>query len=84
MRKMNNAASTGFLLCFVAIIFGIVTNGGVRAILNLIHIPSFIVTFGGAFFATMMTADSFRDLAEGIGSFSKAFHKQSVSVFELA
>lgn len=58
MGKLNSAAFTGFLLCFGAIFFGIVTNGGVGAVLNLIHIPSFIVTFGGALFATMMTADS--------------------------
>lgn len=55
MGKTNHAAVTGFLLCFAAIVFGIVTNGGFKAILNLIHIPSFIVTFGGAFFAAMMT-----------------------------
>ncbi|MBQ8627700.1 MAG: MotA/TolQ/ExbB proton channel family protein [Agathobacter sp.] len=84
MRKMNNAAFTGFLLCFVAIIFGIVTNGGVRAISNLVHIPSFIVTCGGALCATLMTADSFLDFSEGICSFPRAFQKQEVSVLELA
>ena len=84
MQKMNRAAFTGFLLCFVAIIFGIVTNGGLRAILNLIHIPSFIVTCGGALFATMMTAESFADFAEGICCFSKAFQKNSISVYTLA
>ena len=41
MGKLNSAAFTGFLLCFGAIFFGIVTNGGVGAVLNLIHIPSF-------------------------------------------
>ena len=84
MSKLNNAAFTGFLLCFVAIIFGIVTNGGVQAVFNLIHIPSFIVTFGGAIFATMMTSDSFVDFQEGLLSFGRAFQKQSVSVYELA
>ena len=81
---MNNAAFTGFWLCLVAIIFGIVTNGGARAILNLVHIPSFIVTCGGALFATLMTADSFLDFSEGICSFPRAFQRQSVSVLELA
>jgi len=84
MHKVNNAAFTGFLLCFVAIIFGIVTNGGIRAAMNLIHIPSFIVTFGGALFATLMTADSFDDFWEGLKSFGTAFLKQPVSVYELA
>lgn len=84
MNKLNNAAFTGFLLCFVAIIFGIVTNGGISAVLNLIHIPSFIVTFGGALFAVLMTADSFADFQEGLISFISAFRQQDVSVYELA
>ena len=84
MGKLNSAAFTGFLLCFVAIVFGIVTNGGIGAILNLIHIPSFIVTFGGALFAVLMTADSFTDFQEGLISFASAFRQQSVSVYELA
>lgn len=84
MGKLNSAAFTGFLLCFGAIVFGIVTNGGMQAILNLIHIPSFIVTFGGAIFATMMTSDSFQDFIQGLESFATAFQKQSVSVYELA
>ena len=84
MGKINNAAFTGFLLCFVAIIFGIVTNGGIEAVLNLIHIPSFIVTFGGALFAVLMTADSFNDFQEGLKSFAFAFRKQNIAVHELA
>ena len=84
MGKINSAAFTGFLLCFVAIVFGIVTNGGIAAVFNLIHIPSFIVTFGGALFATLMTADSFVDFQEGLISFGTAFRKQNVSVYELA
>ena len=84
MSKLNSAAFTGFLLCFTAIIFGIVTNGGIAAIQSLIHIPSFIVTFGGALFATLMTADSFEDFQDGLTSFATAFQKQSVSIYELA
>ena len=84
MKKLNSAAFTGFLLCFVAILFGIITNGGITAILNLIHIPSFIVTFGGALFATLITADSFSDFQEGLLSFGAAFQKQEVAVHELA
>lgn len=84
MGKLNSAAFTGFLLCFAAIIFGILTNGGIEAIMNLIHFPSFIVTFGGAIFATMMTSDSFLDFQEGLLSFGAAFQKQEIDVYELA
>ena len=81
--KINRTATTGFLLCFTAIIFGVLSNGGFWSILNLIHITSFIITFGGAFFAAMMTADSFEDFAEAVRSFSKAFQRQSVSLADL-
>lgn len=84
MNKMNSAACTGFLLCLVAIIFGIATNGGIGAVMNLIHIPSFIVTVGGALCATLMTADSFKDFREGIKSFATAFKRQHISIDELA
>ena len=84
MNKMNSAAFTGFLLCLVAIIFGIATNGGIGAVMNLIHIPSFIVTVGGALCATLMTADSFKDFGEGIKSFATAFKRQDISIDELA
>ena len=42
--KLNKAGLTGFMMCFAAIIFGIATNGGIKTIVNFLHIPSFIVT----------------------------------------
>ncbi len=48
MRKRNMIATTGFWMMFVAIVFGIATNGGLKTIVNFIHVPSMIVTFGGA------------------------------------
>jgi len=84
MNRLNGAALTGFLLCFASILFGIGTNGGIASAINLIHIPSFIVTFGGAFFAVLMTSDSFVDFREGIKSFATAFSRQEISVFDLA
>lgn len=84
MKKINSAAFTGFILCFAAIVFGIMTNGGVKAIVGLIHIPSCIVTFGGAVFAVMITADSFQDFMEGLNSFTRAFKRQEMSVYSFA
>lgn len=80
MRKVNKAAFTGFLLCFMAILYGVATNGGIKAVLNLLHFPSFMVTFGGALFAVMTTSDSFADFFEGLGSIFTAFKKQETSV----
>ena len=74
MRKMNKATFIGFLMCFMAIIFGIASNGGIATIVNFIHIPSLLVTLGGSIFATMMTADSLADFWDGCKSFGAAFH----------
>ena len=64
MKTTNVIATTGFWLMLGAIVFGIATNGGLKTIWNFLHLPSALVTFGGAFFAVMATADS---LAEYYG-----------------
>ena len=71
--KLNKAGMTGFLFCFVAIIFGVATNGGLATIINYLHLPSFILTLGGTFFAVMMTSDSFDDFFYGLKGFVEAF-----------
>lgn len=80
MRKLNTTGMMGLFLCFVAIIFGIVTNGGIGTISNFIHIPSFIVTFGGAFFAVLATADSFEDFKDGLAGIYYAYKKPTISL----
>lgn len=70
--RNNRAGVTGFLMCFMAIIFGVATNGGIQTIVNFIHLPSFIVTVGGALFAVLITADSFGDFFLGIKGFGYA------------
>ena len=75
MDNKNKVASIGFLLCFMAILFGIATNGGLETIKNFIHIPSLIVTLGGSVFAVMTTADSLDDYLDGFKSFISAFQK---------
>lgn len=74
MRKLNVVALSGFAMCFLAILFGIATNGGIATIWNFIHGPSLIVTLGGALFATVTTADSFGDFIDGCRGFGYAFH----------
>lgn len=84
MQNMNSAAMSGFVLCLAAIVFGILTNGGINALWNLLHLPSFIVTAGGAAFAVLLTADSFGDFADGIASFVDAFRKVPVTTSEIS
>ena len=71
--KLNKAGMTGFLFCFVAIIFGVATNGGLATIINYLHLPSLILTLGGTIFAVLMTADSFEDFFYGLKGFAEAF-----------
>lgn len=70
--RVNRAGITGFFMCFMAIIFGVATNGGIQTIVNFLHLPSFIVTAGGALFAVLITADSFSDFRMGIAGFRRA------------
>ena len=72
---LNVASVAGFILCLGIIITGIATNGGIGTIMNFIHVPSMLVTFGGALFAVMITSDSFADYLDGLKSFPEAFHK---------
>lgn len=70
---MNIAALSGFLFCFLAILFGIASNGGIGTIMNFVHIPSLFVTLGGTMFAVLTMADSFDDYIAGFKSFLEAF-----------
>lgn len=73
MKKLNIAGLSGFILCFAAIIYGIGSNGGLHTIINFLHFPSFLVTFGGAIFAVLTTSDSFQDFLYGLKGFIDAF-----------
>ena len=70
---MNIAALSGFLFCFLAILFGIASNGGMGTIMNFVHIPSLLVTLGGTLFAVLTMSDSFDDYFSGFKSFTDAF-----------
>lgn len=76
MKKINFAGVIGLVLCFAAIIFGIATNGGIKTLMNFVHVPSLIVTLGGSLFAVLATADSFADYVDGLKSFFEAYQKQ--------
>ena len=64
MQKLNFASLTGFVLCFITVLFGIASNGGIGTIKNFIHFPSLLVTLGGSVFAVLITADSFGDFID--------------------
>lgn len=79
---MNFVSMMGFLLCFAILLLGVVTNGGIGTLLNFIHIPSALITFGGAFLAALASADSLSDYMKGLKSFSETFKKQKMTTDE--
>lgn len=83
MAKLNRASISGFISCFGMILVGIVTNGGIRTITNFIHLPSAIITFGGAIFAVLITAETFDDFLDGWRSLRTAFSKDEGNLDEI-
>ena len=52
---MDLATLVGIVVCFVLVVFGIVTgDAGFAALGNFIHAQSALITFGGAFFSVMV------------------------------
>lgn len=81
--KLNKAGMMGFFLCFMAIIFGVATNGGLSTIVQYLHLPSFILTAGGALCAVLTTADSFEDFAYGAKGILVAFQNKEEDAGQL-
>ncbi len=75
MKRINIAGITGFFLCLGAILFGVVTNGGIQTLVNYLHLPSLILTVCGALFAVLATADSFEDFIFGLKGIFAAYQK---------
>lgn len=80
---MNMASISGFVLCLGIILMGIATNGGIGTILNFLHLPSALVTFGGAFLAVLATSDSFADYLSGLKGFAEALKKPKVKTDDI-
>lgn len=83
MKGWNRSTISGFICCFAMVIVGIVSNGGIGTIAGLIHIPSMIITFGGAIFAVLITSESFADFKDGLHSFRIAFSKENQDLDEI-
>ena len=69
---MDIASLAGVILCFVMLIFGIISSAGVGGFGEYIDVPSMIITFGGSFAATL-TSVSMADYIGGLKSFTLIF-----------
>lgn len=84
MKKINFTGITGLILCMVAILFGVATNGGLSQIVKYLHIPSLIVTLGGSLCAVMATSDSFSEYLDGLKSIFTAYQVSTESAGKIA
>ncbi|MBQ9123093.1 MAG: MotA/TolQ/ExbB proton channel family protein [Lachnospiraceae bacterium] len=69
---MDIASLLGFILCFVMLIFGIVSNGGFEGIPSYLDAPSALITFGGSISAVLMQYN-LNGFIEGMKSFTLIF-----------
>lgn len=81
---MDIASLAGLILCLVMIVYGLITSTGdvSKIMTEYINVPSAIITFGGAFFATMMT-QSMPDFIGGLKSFTLIFKAQALNTAEM-
>lgn len=69
---MDLATIVGLIVCFSLMIFGMVTGDqGVAALGSFIHLPSALITFGGAF-CSVLVQYSIADFVNSLKAFGKA------------
>ncbi|MCR4902145.1 MAG: motility protein A [Butyrivibrio sp.] len=66
---MDLASLIGVVMGLVVMLIGIATSGGIQTIGNFIDVPSLLVTFGGAFMATLATV-TLPEFINGLKSFT--------------
>ena len=79
---MDIASLLGIILCFAMLGFGIISNAGVSGIGRYIDVASAIITFGGAFAATLASF-SLQDYLAGLKSITLIFKTPSLNTSEM-
>lgn len=70
---MDIASILGLVVCFILVVFGIVTGeDGVAALGNFLHMQSALITFGGSF-CSVLIGYSVTDYINGLKSFKLIF-----------
>ena len=75
---MDLATLVGLVAAFALMIFGIL-QGGVSALSGFIDLPSVLITFGGAFMATMATQGSIPEFIGNLKTIKLTLHKVDVN-----
>lgn len=79
MKVVDLASILGFLLCFAMCAYGIIDNAGIENIGRYLDLPSAIITFGGAFFAILMS-NTLSDFIAGLKSFTLIFKAPVIDI----
>lgn len=79
---MDIASLLGIILCFAMLGFGIISNAGVSGISRYIDVASAIITFGGAFAATLASF-SLQDYLAGMKSITLIFKAPALNTSEM-
>ena len=69
---MDLATLLGIVVCFALVVFGILFGNDLSALLNFVDIPSALITFGGAFCATLASR-AMADFVNGLKCIKLAF-----------
>ena len=80
---MDIASLLGIILCFAMMLYGIIDGAGIN---NLVkeywNMPSAVITFGGAFAATL-ASHSLADFINGLKSFALVFKAPAINTAEM-
>ena len=76
---MDLASIIGLVLCMGMCIYGIIDNAGIGNFCRYLDFPSAVITFGGAFFAVMLSK-SLSDYIGGLKSFLLIFKTPTADV----
>lgn len=81
--KVDLASLVGMIVCIVLVVYGMIDSaGGIGGINYFLNLPSALITFGGSFFATMMSV-SMANFVGGMKSIALIFKPVSVNVPEM-
>lgn len=79
---MDIASLLGLVVCFVLVLFGIISSDGIKGIWYFIDPASMLITFGGSFFATMASV-SLANFVGGLKSIALMFKPVNVNIPEM-
>lgn len=79
---MDIASLLGLVVCFVLVLFGIISSDGLKGLWYFIDPESMLITFGGSFFATMASV-SMPNFVGGLKSMALMFKPVNVNIPEM-